>query len=152
MSGSAASLAVLLGELAGWWGGLAGWQRGISAIGAGGVLILSGSGAGLAYHLALEANDVTLPGRGASFIREPGRATREFLRSLTPADLLIAAAGAALRRLVPAPLTRLGGIAEDAEELVRREANAGAFAELSVPLRVRAVRRAAEHADIAWRG
>lgn len=151
VSGSA-SLAVLLGELARWWGELPGWQRGITAVGAGGVLILSGSGAGLAYHLALEANDVTLPGRGASFVREPGRATREFLRSLTPADVLIAAAGAALRRLVPAPLTRLGGIAEDAEELVRREANAGAFAELRVPLRLRAVRRVAEQADIGLDG
>lgn len=150
--GAAAYLPTLFAELGRWWAGLPGWQRGVAAVGAGGVLLLSGSGSGLAYHLALDANDVTLPDRGARFVRAPGRATREFLRSLTPADVLIAAAGATLRRLVPGVLTRLGGIDADAEELVRREANAGAFAELGVPLRLRAVRRIAEQAGIGLEG
>lgn len=124
-----AFLANLFDELGRWWNGLPLWQQAL-VIG-GGVALLMLGGASWAFALGAIgiAADVASRGQGvATFIRDPRRATSDFFRTLTPADALTYAAGAALNRILGPLLTNrtvgrwLGEAGEEAAETAAERA------------------------------
>jgi hypothetical protein len=96
-------LANLFDDLADWWNGLPVWQQVLVVGGLAALLTLGGVGLAPALSVASGATWLLAHGRGAaSFIRNPSQATRSFLTTLTPGQLVGYAAEVAVGRLVPA--------------------------------------------------
>lgn len=132
-SGGAAAgsafLANLFDELGRWWNGLPLWQQALVIGGGVALLMLGGASWGFALGAAGLAADVASRGQGiATFLRGPRRATADFFRTLTPADIATYLVGAALSRIVPSGVSRrLGEGAEEAAEAAADRARREAF-------------------------
>ena len=102
-------LAGLLDSLADWWASLGPVQQMLLIAGIAALIVLSGGTFGLALGVAGTAGFLATHGHGAAdFVRDPRRATTDFLTNLTPQQLAGYAVEIALARLLPAGV---GGVA-----------------------------------------
>lgn len=96
-------LANLFDDLADWWNGLPLWQQLLVVAAAAGLLTFGGMGLLPALSLASGATWLLAHGHGAAdLLRNPAQATRRFLTTLTPGQLLGYAAEVVIGRLMPA--------------------------------------------------
>lgn len=102
-------LAGLLNQLADWWNSLGPIQQILIIAGIAALIVLSGGSFGLALALAGGAGFLATHGHGAAdFVRDPRRATTDFVTNLTPQQLAGYALETALARVLPAGV---GGVA-----------------------------------------
>ena len=81
------------------------WQQALVVGGTAAVLTLGGLGWGAAFAIASGFSTVAAHGQGiATLIQDPRRATRDFVRTLTPADAAALAVNAVLSRVLPAAI------------------------------------------------
>jgi hypothetical protein len=107
---SPAFIAGLLGDFGRWWSHLSLGEQVLSVLGVAAILGLMGMDLLPAIGLAAGASTFAdLSPLISSFIRAPGRTTREVLRNLTPAQVVALGAGFLAQRLLPAAGGRLLG-------------------------------------------
>jgi len=116
-------LAGLLDDLADWWKSLSPAQQLLVGAGIAALIVLSGGSFGLAIGVSGAATFLATHGHGAaSFVRDPRRATTDFLTHLTPQQVLGYALEIALGRLLPAGVGAIAGRGtRDLIDLYRRD-------------------------------
>ncbi len=101
--GHAAFLANLFDDLGRWWNGLPWWQQTIVVVGLAAVLTFGGMGFLPAFNIVSGASTLATYGQGIStFIENPRQATTDYVRNLTPGEVVVQLAGLGLNRLLPA--------------------------------------------------
>lgn len=116
-------LAGLFERLGEWWNGLPLWAQLLIPFAVAALLTFAGMGFWPALGLVSTISEFAAHGEGiGTFLRNPGQATRDFLRNLTPGQTIGLLAGLVLERILPGALGGLLGRA--GRGTIRRTADA----------------------------
>jgi RsiW-degrading membrane proteinase PrsW (M82 family) len=103
-------LAGLFERLGEWWNGLPLWAQLLIPFGVAALLTFAGMGFWPALGLVSTLSEFAAYGEGiGTFLRNPGQATRDFVRNLTPGQAIGLLAGLVLERILPGALGGLLG-------------------------------------------